>query len=83
MQHMIKQIIMTDLKEIVFECAKNFKELMFKKLKDSNKSRSTMSDPHKWIVASYPVHRSVFALAMGKDFLNSEKKYANEHAYQF
>ena len=69
--------------EIVTESAANFKEHVRNKVKDSNRAKSTVADPHRRTVITYPVHRHIFSLSIAKNFMNNEKKYNNKHGCQF
>lgn len=59
--------------KIVLESASNFKTTIEQKIKDSNRARSNISDPHRRTVLSYPVHTQIFDIAYGKDFHTNEK----------
>ena len=71
-----RKISMADLyKSIVNDCVGNFRSVIIQKVKDSNKAKSTVSDPHKRVVMSYPCHKLIFAAAVDKDFSKEEKVY--------
>ena len=58
-----------------YDCVGNFRSVVIQKVKDSNNAKSTVSDPHKRVVMSYPCHKMIFAASFGKDFSKEEKVY--------
>ena len=62
--------------EVVIDCAKNFFELTKQKIRDFNKAKSTINDPHKRTVVSYPVHKKIYQLALEERFVEKEKMYS-------
>lgn len=69
---LLREMESVNYKKIFQDCSQNFTKTVKQKIKDSNKAKSNISDPHERIVCSYPVHQDIYKYSFGKHFLPSE-----------
>ena len=75
--------IKMDYKKVVIDVASNFCSSTKQKIKDANKAKSNLADPHSRTVVSYPVHLEIFKLAFGQHFSPGEKAYDSKHGCEY
>ena len=61
-------------KSIVEDFQKNLKIIISKRLKESNKAKSNLNDPHRKEVVIPNIHKLIFASSIGSSFDTKREK---------